>query len=387
MVRVARWFYKDGLKQEQIAKLLRCDVRRVRSLLNAARQNQIVRIDIDEQPGEEIETLQNDFLKRYLHLKKVFIVPGGAIESESEYSYLLRKWGFEAAAYLDTLADSGQDLQVGVSGGETILEAMTALPNRLRPNVHFYATALIGRGRLVNASHVDPPINATVGWARSGRLPGHCHYGTVPPYDRDLGSRRAIAEELSRLATRKPIEHVIRDMDEINVAFVGLGIVNPGGNNPAFTNSHINRIAMTGLLKPLGITPNDLAKEGAFGDLAYCLFDSEGQENPRDAQGNKLSKEHWRFFLTAGHYDVKRRGVEFYREMVKESEAQTLKSILNEEIEHGLSASGTKEGRKVIAIGGAFKEDAILVGLKSKLFNVWFTNEAAARKILADGNA
>jgi DNA-binding transcriptional regulator LsrR (DeoR family) len=381
MLRVARWFYKDGLKQEQIAKALRCDVRKVRWLLNAAKQNGIVRIDIDEQPGEEIESLQNEFLKRYPHLKKVVIVPGGAIESEAEYSYLLRKWGFEAAAYLDTLADSGQDLQVGVSGGETILEAMTALPNRLRANVHFYALALIGRGRLVNASHVDPSINSTVGWARSGRLPGHCHYATVPPYDRDLGSRRAIADELNRLAARKPIEHVIRDMDEINVAFVGLGVVNPGGNNPALTNSHINRIAMTGLLKPLGITPNDLAKEGAFGDLAYCLFDSDGQENPRDAQGNKLSKDHWRFFLTAGHYDAKRRGVEFYRQMVKESEAQTLRSILNEEIEQGLSATGTKEGKKVIAIAGAFKEDAILVGLKGKLFNVWFTNEAAARKI------
>jgi DNA-binding transcriptional regulator LsrR (DeoR family) len=348
MLKVARWFYKDGLSKEEIIANSGIHAHRLRWLLQQAREKGIVRIDIYEPPGAAIESLENALCKK-AGLHKVKIVPCSKIESEMEYAALIRRWGFEAAAYFDTLADTGNVLHVGVSGGETNLEAMTALPDRVRENVHFYGSALIGRGRLPgNTVHVSPSTNATIAWTRSGRLPGHCHFATVPPYDLRIGSKLSITHELDRLAERKPIEDSIREMDAINVAFPGLGPVIPGGNKPAFSKGHFDRLTMTGLLEPVGISPTDLATEGAVGDVSYCLFDDAGE-----------GRKDWRFFLTAGHYakDPKRRGIGFYKQMVE-------------------------DGKKVIIIAGTHKVPAILAALKGKLFNVLITDQISAQEII-----
>jgi DNA-binding transcriptional regulator LsrR (DeoR family) len=343
MLKVARLFYKEGLTRDEIVKATRFHARRVRWLLSQARQLGIVHIDIFEPPGAEIESLEIQFRKRFPHLQEVKIIPGAEVETEADYAALLRQWGSEAAAYFDKLADTGRDLHVGITGSETWLEVTMALPQRIRPNVHVYAAALIGRGRLtMSDSHIDPLVNAALLWAKSGRLAGHCHYATVPPYDGTL-TRDAIAQELDRLSKITPIRRVLEDMDEINVVFAGLGMVNPK-REASF--EHINRLTMTGLLRPMGITPQDLDREEAVGDLGYSMFDQNGR-----------GKRGWQFFLTAGYNNPKRRGIEFYRQKVK-------------------------TGQQVIVIAGAYKEPALYAALKAKLFNVLFTNEAAARKIL-----
>lgn len=104
---------------------------------------------------------------------------------------------------------------------------------------------------------------------------------------------------------------------------------------------------MMGVLRPLGIKPEELSAEGAIGDLCCSPFDSEGR-----------GKDNWRFFLAAGHYDPKRRGVDFYRKMVE-------------------------DGKSVIVMVGAYKVPAIVAALKGKLFNVLVTDEASAREIIA----
>jgi DNA-binding transcriptional regulator LsrR (DeoR family) len=92
----------------------------------------------------------------------------------------------------------------------------------------------------------------------------------------------------------------------------------------------------------------ELAKEGAVGDLSCCLFNSAGVEDP---------KHNWRFFLTPGHYDPAKRGIAFYRDMVA-------------------------NGKKVIVIAGHRKEMAILAALKGRLFNVLFTDNNTAEWLL-----
>ena len=81
-------------------------------------------------------------------------------------------------------------------------------------------------------------------------------------------------------------------------------------------------------------------------DLGYSFFDDNGK-----------GKATWRFFLTAGYFEPRLNGVEFYRQMVK-------------------------DGKKVVVLAGTYKARAILTGLKAKLFNVLITDQDAARNVL-----
>jgi DNA-binding transcriptional regulator LsrR (DeoR family) len=334
---VAKWFYRETpkpLTKRQIAARLHIEIRAVTRMLKQARQQNIVRIEIPEtvECGEEHE------LKRWFpHLQEIIAVP-----TADQYSELLNLWGVEAARYFDKVTERGTH-HVGVSGGETLLNFCESIGTRRRENIHIHTTALIGRGVLApSASHVDPNVTATILWSRCGRLSGHCHFATVPSYDEGV-TRKQIAEELKALVQRKPIREVIKRMDDITLAFAGLGLVNPKA-----APRSINQLTMTGLLGPI-VSPAILAQEGAFADLAYCLLDRSGQ-----------TRKDWTFFLTAGHCDDNplRRGLGFFKQMVD-------------------------DGKSVVVIAGTRKQDAIRAALKARAFNVWITD----RKTLAQVHA
>ncbi len=340
---IARWFYDEGRKLEYIRDRLEIetgkgpDVRTLRKMLNQARARGVVRIEFPE--SREESELEHRVRVRFPHLQKVIAIP--EIEGE-KYKDLVARWGLEAANYFDELVLESSDLHLGISGGETLLTFANSVREHPRHGVHIHTTALIGRGRLKeNSSHIDPLVNATVLWMKCGRLPGHCSYATVPPYDSI--DRAAVLKEIERFAKRPAIEAVLHDMNKITVAFVGLGLVNP----PKLAESTVNQLTMTGLLEDI-VSPATLAEEGALADLSCCIFDRSGQPS-----------EKWKFFLTAGHNhpDPGHRGIGFFKEMVKER-------------------------KKVIVIAGHRKEDAIRTALEKKLFNVWITDENSARFVL-----
>jgi DNA-binding transcriptional regulator LsrR (DeoR family) len=187
---------------------------------------------------------------------------------------------------------------------------------------------------------------------------GTCHYATVPPYALELAKyspedrRRVIADDLDDLAKTDAIRRVIRGMDDLDIAFVGLGLVHPQGKE-----FRLDRLTMTGLLKPLGIEPRELSAEGAVGDIGCCLFNEEGEARPKNSRGQALPADRWRFFLTAGHYPTPK-GIDFYRDLVDRN-------------------------KTVVVIAGVHKETAIRAALKGKLFNYWITDDETARNILA----
>jgi DNA-binding transcriptional regulator LsrR (DeoR family) len=355
---IAKLFYREQHTKEDIAESLGIPRRRVADLLERARQLGIVRIYVED---ERVHSPLEEQLKvKHPHLQDVFVVPCEKVETDGQYTSLLKQLADMAARYFQDLLDHHEgDIHVGVSGGETVLEFVTAIPNQSREKLHVYATSCVGRGpAALRTSHVDPAVNATILWSKSGRLPGHCHYATVPPcdipkskYPSDI--RPAVAAEVEKLAARRPIRMVIEQMDELDVAFAGLGIVKPPQQQPAL----VNRITMTSLLKPLCLEiENDLAHEGAVGDLSYCLFSAEGLDIPKDIDGRSMQKEDWRFFLSAGHYS-KHSGLEFYKDMVRRH-------------------------KKVVVIAGPFKIPAVLGALKAEAFNVFATDEHSAREIL-----
>jgi len=342
--RVAKWFYDEGREKTFIQEHLeaenpgqKIEIRNITKMLDKARNDGIIVIDFPESASPE-RRLANRLRDRFGHLEKVIVV-----KDQEQYGDLLTRWGEEAAKYFDELVAQGRPLHVGLSGGETLLSFVNAVTEYPREHVHIYTSALIGRGRLPDkASHVDPLVNATILWTKCGRLPGHCHYATVPPYD--ALTRNQIADELKALSERQPIREVIDDMNSINVAFAGLGLVK--SNNPGLAN----QLTMTGLLEPI-VTRETLLQEGAVGDLAYCFFDQQGG-----------SKKAWDFFITAGYCDPARRGIAFFQQMV----------------------SDKKEKKKVIVMAGSFKQAAILPTLKAEAFNVWITDLHTAKSVLGE---
>jgi DNA-binding transcriptional regulator LsrR (DeoR family) len=349
--KVAKAFYDDGRSIPSIRDELRIemgrpklDKRTVAKMVQKARQDGIVVIEFPENVSQE-RHLENKLQSSYPHLHRVIVT-----KDEPQYGDLLKRWGEAAAKYFDELVaegrPDGRPLHVGISGGETLLAFVNAVKEQPRRHVHIHTTALIGRGQLPStASHVDPLVNATILWTKCGRVPGHCHYATVPPYD--ALTREQIASELHNLSQRQPIREVIKDMGNIHVAFTGLGLVKPKGPNP----EQRNQLTMTGLLERI-VTPDQLEAEHAVGDFSYCLFDENGNWSKK-----------WQFFLTAGHGDPARQGVAFYQQMVNDR----------------------KEKRKVVAIAGSLKEGAILPALRAKLFNVWITDTDTAKWVLRKG--
>jgi DNA-binding transcriptional regulator LsrR (DeoR family) len=349
MLQAARLFYQDGLTKEKIRQRLNLhDRRRVTSLLNEAKEKRRVRIYIDD---IKIDSgLEQKLRTKFNHLEKVIILPGKPVTTADQYTALLKRWGGIAADYFDHFLDEHPDkiVHVGISGGETLLEFVNAVPSRPRAKVHVYATACVGRGRSdITSSHIDPVVNATLLWAKSGLLPGNCHYATVPPYndlkERGTRARSSITDELNELAAREAIRVVIEAMEKLDIAFGGIGVVNPTSGDAV----HMSRVTMAGLLKPISVNiEKELAREKAAADFAYCLVDGDGKPNPE-----------WNFFILAGHYS-KHPGIDFYRHMVD-------------------------SGKKVVTMAGPYKIAAIVACLKARAFNVWITDEDSAQQVLA----
>ena len=343
LLQIAKLKGREGRNNGEIAAKLRIGARSVTPLINEtikwllAEQQRLTRLD---RPDKEQRLLEQKLKMKFPCLKRVQIVRGPEIATERAYAGLIQQWGPIGASYLDRLGDDaareGKELHVAMSGGETILEVVNSLPERTRANMYFHASAAIGRGAIRYKSHIDPAVNVTVAWARSGRIPQRCFNGA----DGFAHLELEVLEERGELGFE-----LAGAAAELDVAFAGIGLVSPPKGAPGLSN----RVTGAELLKATThIEPGDIAREGAIGDIAYCFFDADGRGDD----------DKWRFFPTAGDHDPKRRGVAFYRRMVEER-------------------------KPVIVIEGSYKVPAIVAALKGRLFNVWITDEAAARQALA----
>jgi DNA-binding transcriptional regulator LsrR (DeoR family) len=338
MLQAARLFYKDGLNKQDIAKRLTIDSRKVKWLLEQAKDLGVVTITFHE-TGES--DLEDRLRQQYPHLMKVAILPGSEeITVPDAYADFLKRAAAIAARDFDEFIDraSGNPVHVGVSGGESVMQIVNAVPEKKR-NAYIHVTSLVGRGRLPkSASHIDPIANASMLFSKCGLQPGHCEYATVPPLIPGPEARANIPGQLEQLAALRPIGEVIKAMDDIEFAFAGLGMVYVKAEPIQRA-----RVTMTELLRPI-VTPRELAQEGAQADMCYSLIDHAGAGRPE-----------WEFFLTAG-YGTKYSGVEFYKRMVQEQ-------------------------KKVLVIAGPGKIPALRAALAAEAFNIWITDQHSAEQL------
>jgi DNA-binding transcriptional regulator LsrR (DeoR family) len=315
---IAREHYIDEISQTDLASKYAVSKTHIGRLLEAAKRKNIVRIILQPPVFRDLESR---LIERYPALRRVIIVP-----SVPDYSLQVKLWASESAAIFRDLAKPGR--RIGLSGGMTVFEMAMAVNEELRPDVQFYATAILGRSS-ESAAHISPTTTVTVLWARSGRFTGTSHFVTISPY---LATSRSEAQSELKALSRKPfIREYLRGLTSLDAAFFSLGLVDfPGNVDEKY------KFTMTRLLKPYRLEPSTLDSEGAVGDLNYSFFDSNGK-----------TRREWKFFLGID--------VDFFAEMA------------------------ARRDKSVIAIAGTQKEVPLRAALLRGLFNIWVTDQDTAR--------
>ncbi len=125
LVEAARLYYEHNYSQLQIAQKLGISRPGVSRLLQQARENGIVKIEICD-PSDR-GTIAENQLKQKFALKKVVVVPN----DDDDITLIKKRLGVAAAALLNELSTAGMIL--GVSWGSTMLEvAKSVKKNRLK---------------------------------------------------------------------------------------------------------------------------------------------------------------------------------------------------------------------------------------------------------------
>ena len=117
LVQIAKLYYEEGYGQEKIASTLNLSRPYVSKLLNAAREEGIVRIQVIDPLNIE-SNLEREFRERF-HLLKAIIIP------REEDGERLKHVGEAAARYLNEIIEDGS--VIGTSWGGTIYECSKAL--------------------------------------------------------------------------------------------------------------------------------------------------------------------------------------------------------------------------------------------------------------------
>jgi deoxyribonucleoside regulator len=121
LVEVARLYYEYNFGQQKIAKKLNISRPGISRLLQKARDQGIVRIEIHD-PAQRGTELENE-LKTQFNLMKAIVAPTGNDNIQTKQIL-----GKTAAKYLDTLIEDG--LILGISWGTTMQTVITHLPPR-----------------------------------------------------------------------------------------------------------------------------------------------------------------------------------------------------------------------------------------------------------------
>jgi len=124
LVEAARLYYQHDFNQQQIAKRLGVSRPGVSRLLQKAREQGIVRIEIrdPQERGTQIEAI----LRKKFSLKKAIVVP-----AEEDSSGIKKRLGEAAVSYLNDLIL--ENMIVGVSWGTTMQEVAKALiPKKIK---------------------------------------------------------------------------------------------------------------------------------------------------------------------------------------------------------------------------------------------------------------
>jgi len=315
LLEAVRLFYTVGLSKTEISRRLKVSNTQVARFIREARDRGIVKIEFSPPLNAQ---LRQQLISRFA-LKDAFVVP-----STKDYAFDRIMCAEVAADYFETIVKAGSS--VGLGGGNTMYDIVSALPERER-RIQIYPTALIGRGPSIQLP--DRLMVVTLLWAKSGRKRSSAHYATILPFEE---SGTQIQEELERCLARPIVNQVYCGMMEVDTVFTSLGTV--------FANAKYDEHSPQTTLKKLTNMGIRLRDQGVVGEVSYTFFDANCHTQPD-----------WTFAIGLG--------VDRLRSMVK-------------------------AGKNVVVIAGKFKERALKAALAGGICSAVITDERTAQFVLLD---
>lgn len=245
LVKIANLYYLEGRKQSDIAQLLSLSQSFVSRAITRCQKEGVVKISV-VQPSNIFLNLEKGIEDRY-GLKQAIVVD--TEEDASEHT-VKRAIGSAAAHYLETRLRP-KDL-VGVSSWSTTIRAMV-------DEVHAQNLKASGVIQLLGGVGPNGNVQATIlTQTLAQRL--NCESWLLPSQ-----SIEGSIEEKNRLTASKDVSDVISRFDDVDIAIVGIGILEPSQLLKTSGNYYHE-----GML-------NVLAARGAVGDICLHYYDKEGR--------------------------------------------------------------------------------------------------------------
>jgi DNA-binding transcriptional regulator LsrR (DeoR family) len=244
MAKVARMYYEQGIRQQEITERLNIHQSRVSRMLKRARETNIVRISVTTPAGffPELE----DALESQFHLSDAVV-----IDSDADEGRIVRDLGTAAAFYLETTIKPG--IVVGISSWSRSLFAMV---DSLHPSDS-------GRGGKVvqilgGVGNANSQYQATALAQRLANLIGATPVLLQAPAV--VGSPKA----KTVLVNDPAVQDAAKWFAKVDVALVGIGSMRPSGLLASSGNIFSDREL------------EELKKQGAVGDICFQFIDKFG---------------------------------------------------------------------------------------------------------------
>jgi len=245
MAKVARMYYDQGIRQQEITERLNIHQSKVSRMLKRARETNIVRISVTTPSGffPDIE----DALESRFHLKEAIV-----IDSDGEEERIVRDLGAAAAFYIENTIKP--EMIIGISSWSRSLFAMV---DTLHPsNVGAGGKVVQILGGVGNAS---TQYQAMLLAQRLAGLIGASPVLLQAPGI--VGSSQAKAVLVKDAA----VQQASRLFSKLDVALVGIGSLEPS----ALLASSGNTFSVEERAQ--------LGRSGAVGDICFQFIDEEGR--------------------------------------------------------------------------------------------------------------
>ncbi|WP_374756133.1 sugar-binding transcriptional regulator [Escherichia coli] len=245
MVKIATLYYLEGRKQSDIAQLLSLSQSFISRALTRCQKEGVVKISV-VQPSNIFLNLEKGIEERY-GIKQAIVVD---TEDDATDHTIKRAIGSAAAHYLETRLRP-KDF-IGVSSWSSTIRAMV-------DEVHAQNLKASGVIQLLGGVGPNGNVQATI---LTQTLAQHlnCEAWLLPSQ-----SIEGSVEEKKRLVASQDVADVIARFDDVDIAIVGIGILEPSQLLKTSGNYYHEDMLQV------------LADRGAVGDICLHYYDKHGQ--------------------------------------------------------------------------------------------------------------
>ena len=167
ILRIAKYYYLDGLSQQEIADKEKIHRSQISRILKLARELGFVQFRIAA-PGSESSEMLADQLRTALDIRNVIVAPELSTQEDPEESFY-----FFAARYLEECLANSRNIGIGL--GKTLYHIGSQLaPGKMKTKPDFFS--------IVGSSGTDNPyLQASIILENFARpFNGRCHYNNLP---------------------------------------------------------------------------------------------------------------------------------------------------------------------------------------------------------------